>query len=228
MDFTKNKDLISTTFSSTRAIFGGVAVYSAIQAINAQSTKKELTSAIASLILVIAYIHYTKMSSIEDNTNLIDKQQKITNIRYSDWIITVPLLLFELFILLNWIKVDDSSGTLSSEYWLPFSTILGLSIAMLVSGYISEKNKYTDDYFYYISCFCLLLIAGIIFYVYYDNKDNQDEDNETENQWLLIFFGFWVLYAYGFNKDSNTKNIIYNITDIVTKALFSFAAITLI
>ena len=91
------EQITSTTFSGVSATFGGLTIYSALRSLNSEDEKKRLTSAISALILFIAYFHYSKMTNIYNSKDF--NQEQLTLIRYSDWIITVPLLIFELFLI---------------------------------------------------------------------------------------------------------------------------------
>ena len=63
------QNLTTTTFSTVRASFAGIGIYSGIQSLNADTYKKKLTNGIASLILIIAFFHYDKMNKLYEDHN---------------------------------------------------------------------------------------------------------------------------------------------------------------
>ena len=225
------KNLTTTTFSTVRASFAGIGIYSGIQSINADTYKKKLTNGIASLILIIAFFHYDKMNKLYEENDSEDNK-KLILVRYSDWIVTVPLLIFELFLLMDWIKVDDDGNFSTKNIKLLYSTI-ALSIFMLISGYIGEtstSNGNCSRIYFTFSCLCLVGIFGIIYKLYMDNNDKENE----RRLWIILFFAIWVAYAFGFgakllyNKNPKWTNLIYNITDLFSKGMFAFLTTTLV
>ena len=86
------EDLTSTSFSSVTAGLGGITLFSLAKAINTKDNKKKLSNATAVLINSIAFIHYLRMRNFYDKSN---KSADLVQVRYSDWFLTCPLLLFE-------------------------------------------------------------------------------------------------------------------------------------
>lgn len=208
--------IAAASYSSIAAAFGGIAIYTAISSLNYEDEEKQEKhiSKLSSLILFIAFYHYTKLS----DPNLNEKQRKL--IRYSDWIITVPLLILELFLINDWVFVGEDGkidlGTIDST--LPICLIL--SILMVVFGYIS-KSASLCDWWFVASCICLILIGVII-----GNKYKNDyDDEETISWWQVpaIFFVLWVVYPilFGFDKNGTNVEIWYNLLDFITKGVFA-------
>jgi bacteriorhodopsin len=212
-------NLTSTTFSSVSASFGGLTIYSALRSINSDTKKKQISSALASLILFIAYFHYSKMTNLYNSDNI--DNNKLLLIRYSDWIITVPLLIIELFILLNWIDVNDD-GTLNITNYNEFYACIILSILMIVFGFVGEISENNKNIFFGLSMVSLILIGIIIYSL--NNKLNE----KSQNDWILFIFLFWIFYAVGFNKFIPNSNLLYNGLDLLTKGVFAFLAVTFI
>ena len=91
-----------------------------------QFDKKWRTSVLVSgLITFIAAVHYWYMRDAAMAGNLTN----VTAFRYVDWILTVPLMCVEFYLIL---KV---AGAKQSMMW----KLIGLSVVMLVTGYFGES-----------------------------------------------------------------------------------------
>lgn len=205
--------ITNASYSSIAAAFGGIAIYTAISSLNYEDEEKQEKhiSKLSSLILFIAFYHYAKLS----DPNLDKDQRKL--IRYSDWIITVPLLILELFLINEWVFVgEDGKIDLGTIDWtLP--TCLILSILMVVFGYISASLY---DGWFIVSCICLVLIALVVGSKYVDDYNNE----ETISWWQVpvIFFVLWIVYPILFGLDENGNvEIWYNLLDFITKGVFA-------
>ena len=92
-----------------------------------QFDKKWRTSVLVSgLITFIAAVHYWYMRDAAMAGNLTN----VTAFRYVDWILTVPLMCVEFYLIL---KV---AGAKQSMMW----KLIGLSVVMLVTGYFGESG----------------------------------------------------------------------------------------
>ncbi len=227
----EGEKIAKTTFSTVRATFGGLAAYTALRSLNTDDNKKQLTTAIACLILLIAFFHYSKMMTLYEQKNY----DELILIRYSDWIITVPLLIFELFLLMEWIEVGED-GKLDFKYLWEFWVCIIFALIMLLSGYVGETMDSSKTglkiFLFAVACISLIIIGCIVLWLY--NKDNKEG-----GKWIIGFFLIWVAYAYGYGKqllskdpgynslEDNSVNIVYNISDLFSKGVFAFVATTI-
>lgn len=132
---------------------------------------------------------------------------EITLMRYSDWVITTPLMLIALCLVLS----NNSKTTV--RFSTIFSIIL-LNYFMLYSGFMGETGKWGKqmaDLLGYIAFFLMFLIIFVAFvmpkYVY---------DN-----YLLFAFYFivWGLYGVAYFFQHEWRNIVYCILDATAKCL---------
>ena len=92
-----------------------------------QFDKKWRTSVLVSgLITFIAAVHYWYMR----DASMAGDVANVTAFRYVDWILTVPLMCVEFYLIL---KV---AGAKQSMMW----KLIGLSVVMLVTGYFGESG----------------------------------------------------------------------------------------
>jgi bacteriorhodopsin len=127
-------------------------------------------------------------------------------IRYIDWLMTTPLLLFTYW------KLAKNHGYKSKfEY-------LGISVVLMVSfGYIAEKNRNSYKWF----------ILSIIPYLFILNEIMKIQEmfiknGMTEYSSLGNFFIYgWTLYPLAFYASDKWKFILYSLGDFINKGVYS-------
>jgi len=165
------------------------------------------------IIASIAYSFLIKSYTVKQNFEL-------TFYRYLDWFATTPLLLISLIIYLSYIKnkyennktieTDDDTFNIVLKDNNVLIIIL-LNLAMLVFGYMGEFR---------VMNFMLANILGFIpfilmLYIIWKNYCNQSN--------IIVFIVFsiiWSMYGIVYFFDNNSKNITYNILDIIAKVGF--------
>jgi len=180
-------------------------------------TAKWKTSLVVSgLVTLVASVHYFYMRDV-----WIETQTTPTVYRYIDWLLTVPLLMIEFYLILRAIGVA-SAGI----FWRLF---IG-TLVMLVPGYMAEAgflNIYVG--------FGLGMLGWL--YILYEiflgeaGKAAAASASEavmfayTSMRWIVTIG--WAIYPLGYvlgymtgNVDESTLNIIYNFADLVNKIAF--------
>ena len=165
------------------------------------------------IIASIAYSYLIKSYVTKQNFDL-------TFYRYLDWFVTTPLLLISLIIYLSYIKniyennrfieTDDDTFNIILKDNIIFIIIL-LNLLMLIFGYMGESRVIN-----YILANILGFIPFILMlYIIWTNYCN-----ESNIHVFVTFSIFWSMYGIVYFFDSNSKNITYNILDIITKVGF--------
>ena len=159
----------------------------------------------------------------------IGSKSNITTIRYLDWFITTNMLLvsLSLFSLFNNIYYDTKKSELEKydelkkfdlnfikqEYGDIFLKIFTANTLMLIFGFLGEINFFNKYISLTIGLFFFTLSFKYIF-------DNFIQFNYINYITLGIFIFIWLLYAVAFLLDFNTKNIAYNLLDLISKNCF--------
>ncbi len=159
----------------------------------------------------------------------IGSNSNITTIRYLDWFITTNMLLvsLSLFSLFNNIYYDPKKSELEKydhlkkydinfikqEYGDIFLKIFTANTLMLIFGFLGEINFLNKYISLTIGLFFFTLSFKYIF-------DNFIQFNYINYITLSIFIFIWLLYAVAFLLDFNTKNIAYNLLDLISKNCF--------
>jgi len=141
--------------------------------------------------------------------------------RYVDWLITMPLLTIQFYLVLSVVK--KVSPTL---FW----KFLIAPLAMVLGGYAGEVG--------YISPFLgfVIWMVGWLYILYEiftgeagklcDKSTNEDLVTAFEKMRMIVTIG-WAIYPLGYvfgyltgGIDSNTLNVIYNLGDFINKIVF--------
>ena len=144
----------------------------------------------------------------------------ITPIRYVDWVLTTPLLLFSFVLYVSYLDNKnkqniDPSFVVKEPNFKPLYYIIPLNFVMLLFGYLGETGMMNHKRAL-IYGFCAYIGMSVSLYEAYI-KDNSDDVVAT----LFITFTLvWSLYGFTYLLDNRYKNISYNFLDIVSKAGF--------
>lgn len=176
--------------------------------------KWKLSLTIATLITGIAAMHYYYMKQIWVLTSTSP-----TEIRYIDWILTVPLMCIEFYFILKAI------GHVSR---MVLYRLFGYSVGMLLFGYFGETSIMDPISAFAIGMVFWLLIIVEVF------KGNAAKAMDISNHnglkatfktlRLFIVIG-WAIYPIGYYLgtigQTDMLNVAYNIADIINKIGFS-------
>jgi len=135
--------------------------------------------------------------------------------RYIDWFITTPTMLLSTIIFMEYLKNENSFTFMEfMETHKKNITIIFVSNAlMLLFGYLGETHKLNKNkavFFGFIPFF-------ISFYTIYDNYAKH---SELGNKLFKFLISIWSLYGIAALLDIKTKNICYNLLDIVSKNFY--------
>jgi bacteriorhodopsin len=177
---------------------------------------------ISGLITFIAAVHYFYMRDF-----FIETGQSPTFFRYVDWLLTVPLMCVEFYLI-----TKKSGGTISTMWKLIFA-----SVVMLVTGYFGEA-VYRDSSVIW-GVLSGLAYFYIVYLVWFGEVANLAKNaggavlkaNKTLAWFVLVG---WAIYPLGYilgtpgglfgvfgsNDPNPIMDVIYNIGDAVNKIGF--------
>jgi len=183
------------------------------------SGKWKTSLTVSGLVTLVAAVHYFYMRDIWVSTGATP-----TVYRYIDWLITVPLLMIEFYLILAAItKVPGG------VFW---RLLIG-TFVMLVGGYVGEAG--------YVGVWPAFIVgmigwAFILYEVFLGQagKINASEAPESVQsafklmRWIVTFgwaiypIGYFVGYLMGQDpaNSSAALNLIYNLADVVNKIAF--------
>lgn len=183
------------------------------------SPKWKTSLSVSGLVTLVAAVHYFYMRDVWVATGSTP-----TVFRYIDWLITVPLLMIEFFLILSAItKVP------AGVFW----RLMVGTLVMLIGGYLGEAG-----YMAVLPAFIIGMAgwAFIIYEIYLGEAGKINADSapvEVQSAFsamrLIVVFG-WAIYPIGYffgyltgagpEQSANALNVIYNLADLLNKVAF--------
>jgi len=163
------------------------------------------------LVQLIEFIFYVWWAA--NYTNVGD----ITSLRYIDWAITTPVMLFTLIIYILYINNNTVNYNLYDTFMGNKETIgivLLLNWVMLYVGYKGEIGDMSV-----IKSVSLGFIPFIIYFYIIYNKYLLNSDYSA-NVLFYYFVTIWGIYGIAALFSYNVKNSFYNILDVFAKNFF--------
>jgi bacteriorhodopsin len=180
------------------------------------ASKWKTSLTVSGLVTLIAAVHYFYMRDVWVATGTSP-----TEFRYIDWLLTVPLLMVEFYLIMS--AVGKVPGRV---FW---NLLIG-STAMLLFGYAGETGLMG------VGMAFVLAMAAWFYVIWYIIKGEASQINASlananvqkayKSMTLLVTVG-WSIYPLGYflgylggGTDAGTMNIIYNIADFWNKIAF--------
>jgi bacteriorhodopsin len=183
------------------------------------SAKWKTSLTVSGLVTLIAAVHYFYMRDV-----WVETGSTPTVFRYIDWLITVPLLMIEFYLILSAIaKVPVG------VFW---RLMIG-TLVMLVGGYLGEAG-----YMAVLPAFIIGMLgwAYILYEIFMGqaSKINAEKAPPSVQSafntmrwivtigWAIYPVGYFFGYLTGANptESANALNIIYNLADVLNKIAF--------
>ena len=174
---------------------------------------------VAGLVTFIAFFHYYFM---RDAWGSALASGDLTQLRYIDWLVTVPLQIVEFYLILKVVgKVT------SGLFW----QLLIASIVMLVGGLLGEMGTINEVVGFVIGMIGWLYVVYLIFAggaaKASSESGNQAVQSAFNSMKLIVLVG-WAIYPIGYiignmidvTNGTQTMNIIYNFADLINKTAF--------
>jgi len=183
------------------------------------ATKWKTSLTVSGLVTLVAATHYFYMRDV-----WVATQSTPTVYRYIDWLITVPLLMVEFYIILS--AVTNVPGRV---FW---KLILG-TLVMLIGGYVGEAGLYSASTSFIVG---MAGWAYIIYEIYLGEAGKISASSATPAVqsafslmrtivlvgWAIYPLGYFLGYLNGAPAADSAKmlNVVYNLADVVNKIAF--------
>jgi bacteriorhodopsin len=153
--------------------------------------------------------YYIIDKTFKNNTEIINWKQ-ITNLRYIDWTITTPIMLYALCMILGYYSKTEVTLSLLIMIFI-------LDLLMLFFGYLGELKIINKPISTLLGFIPFIIIFYIIYDIFIKNKFN------FKNILLFsVYFVLWALYGLVYMLDDIHKNIMFNIQDSIAKGFIAF------
>ena len=146
------------------------------------------------------------------------KSDSITSRRYFDWVITTPIMLLSTIMFMEYESSKKLNETITTKKVLTDNKKelikIGLyNFGMLAFGYLGETNIISKQ----IGIPIGFVFFGLSFYEIWDKFAYKTE--KTRNLYYFLI-GVWSLYGVAAMLPVLSKNIMYNILDIIAKNFY--------
>lgn len=193
---------LKRSFFISYLVLMGYTLITLVEALRTPSVNVRNIMNIETTVSVVAGLVYSYFNDMIDSGKFDLK--KINEIRYIDWSITTPLILLAILLFYN---------PQSPVQYTNYLGIVLLNWGMLLSGYFGETGTLSRETGLILG---FLFFGAMLFVLYTCCIDS------TANHLVFYIFAF-IWTGYGINymvKDEETKNIVYNALDVVSKAIF--------
>mgnify|MGYP001551551055 CR=1 FL=1 len=221
----KSGDYVGFTFFIGSMAMLAATVFFFVQMTRVEGKWKD-SMLVSGLITGIAAVHYFYMRSF-----WAENGSSPTEFRYIDWILTVPLMCVEFYLILK------AFGAKVGLLW----KMIAYSLLMLVAGYLGE-TVYRDSSVLW-GIISTLGYVGILYEVWFgsakslaSNSDDPVLQGAFKSLGWFVFAG-WAIYPIGYMTipggwldgalPVESLDIIYNIGDAVNKIGFGLVIFTL-
>jgi bacteriorhodopsin len=220
IDVTPKERLVKVTFYITYAFLLTTATITFIEAMRTQDPRVRHILNLETCISIVAAFFYSKFMKklnqySEDDKDINYKEINIT--RYTDWMITTPIMLLVLCLVFGY----NNKTVMSASYFL---IVMLVNFLMLAFGYVGEVgllNKRLGQLGGFIFFF---ILYGMIYYTFLHGRNSFDNKMIF---WAFVFF--WFFYGVLYDMDEETKNVGYNVLDLFSKCfvgIFFWAYLT--
>jgi len=180
------------------------------------SAKWKTSLTVSGLVTLIAAVHYFYMRDVWVSTG-----ETPTVYRYIDWLLTVPLLIIEFYLILSAI-----TKTPVGVFW---RLLIG-SLVMLGFGFAGEAGAMDVSLAFWIAMAAWVFIMWEIFFGQASKinagSGNANVQKAYKAMALLVTIG-WAIYPIGYfmgymmdSANPDALNIIYNVADLWNKIAF--------
>jgi bacteriorhodopsin len=171
---------------------------------------------VSALVTFIAAFHYFYMREVWVSTGTSP-----TDFRYIDWLLTVPLLMIEFYLILA--AIANVSGGI---FW----RLLVGTLVMLVPGYMGEAGMLNTTVGFVIGMLGWAYILYEIFAGEASKVAASQAPAAVQKSYTLMKWTVsvgWAIYPIGYflgylagGADAGTLNIVYNLADVLNKIAF--------
>lgn len=193
---------VKLTFYITYVFLMTTATITFIEAITTDDVRARHILNLETCISVVATFFYSKfINQLEEG---VDYKQ-INVDRYTDWMITTPLMLLVLCL----VFVYNTKTTLKLS---AFFVVLVLNLGMILTGYLGEVDYINRSSANLLGFGFFAALFGYLYKTFLHKKNNFD------NMLIFsIFFILWSLYGVFYEFNEQFKNVAFNILDLFAK-----------
>lgn len=168
---------------------------------------------ISSVALIIYYLIINICKSAP-NLKSVD-WKRITTLRYIDWAITTPLLLFSFSLFL-------SSGEKVKNLGNFVAALIFFDLIMILAGYLGSINVLTTFWSQSIGFLAYFIIFYLIYHKFFQGMKLNTHISFKKLMFITIVI-LWFIYGVVYNASTYNRNITTNVLDGIAKGIFGLS-----
>jgi bacteriorhodopsin len=189
------------TFTASYLVLMGYTGLTLIEALRTTNINVRHVMNIETTVTLVAGIAYSIFNEMI-NEPMVDLRE-ITKIRYIDWSITTPLIILVILLFYGG-SVHPQAST--------YGTLIALNWGMLLFGFLGEQGTIDK----WAGCALGFVFFLAMLYILY-SCCIPAKANPTV---FFLFAIIWSFYGIAYLLDEESKNIAYNVLDVISKAIF--------
>ena len=167
--------------------------------------------AIENIVQIIEFTFYLYIASYNTDVN------KMGSIRYIDWFVTTPTMLFTTIVYMEYNNVKNKEELLDVKKFISLNKMKMYQIFinnffMLVCGLLVERNI--------ISMYLGIPLGFYFFYQTFKIIHTYTKNNVINDRLYTFLVIVWGLYGFAAMLSNKNKNISYNLLDLVAKNFY--------
>lgn len=167
--------------------------------------------AIENIVQIIEFTFYLYIASYNTDVN------KIGSLRYIDWFVTTPTMLFTTIVYMEYNNVKDKGEILDVKKFISLNKMKMYKIFvnnffMLVCGLLVELDI--------INMYLGISIGFYFFYQTFKIIHTYTKNNIINDRLYAFLVIVWGLYGFAAMLSNKNKNISYNLLDLVAKNFY--------
>ena len=167
--------------------------------------------AIENIVQIIEFTFYLYIASYNTDVN------KMGSLRYIDWFVTTPTMLFTTIVYMEYNNVKDKGEILDVKKFISLNKMKMYKIFvnnffMLVCGLLVELDI--------INMYLGISIGFYFFYQTFKIIHTYTKNNVINDRLYTFLVIVWGLYGFAAMLSNKNKNISYNLLDLVAKNFY--------
>jgi bacteriorhodopsin len=196
---------LRTSFTICYLILFGTALITFIESMRTNSVRaRHILNLETAVSLTAGFVYGMFVDMTKKEQFSLDE---VMQYRYIDWSITTPMLLLVLLLFLNF---ENPKPFHAGFYFI----IVTLNYFMLWLGYQGERGKIRRDVANGLGFLAFGLMLAIIWVLFVQTN------GKHQKIFFFVFALIWSMYGVAATLDTLTKNMMYNVLDIIAKVFF--------
>ena len=200
---TDKNGIVHATFYLTYVCLITTGTITLIEALRTKNAAFRHVMNLETCVSIVAAFFYSMFTELAKQDPL--PYAEINKLRYIDWFITTPMMLLALCIVMSMERKESPRITV-------FAVVLALDLAMLSLGYMGETGTLDRRLAWTLSTGAFVALFGFLW------ASGRPQTFASKLSYFT-FLSVWSVYGLVYFLDEQTKNTIFNVLDLLAKAL---------